>query len=162
MPTRIFIILTCCLLGAAVSAQNRGSGAQGRKPDSVATSRDSRNDHQAPVKWWTDDKIRRELGLTARQVEKLEAAFEVSMSRLRVDKPEMDRKQAKFSELLARPSAPEQDLLQAAAELDLARYNVNRERTTMLVRMHIVLTPDQRKGLEAIRKRNDAGKTQSR
>ena len=84
------------------------------------------------------------------------------MSRLRVDKPEMDCKQTKFSELLARPSAPEQDLLQAAAELDLARYNVNRERTTMLVRMHIVLTPDQRKGLEAIRKRSDAGKTQSR
>jgi Spy/CpxP family protein refolding chaperone len=162
MPTRIFIILTCCLLAAAVSAQNRGGGAQGRRPDSAATSRDSRNDHQATVKWWTDDKIKRELGLTARQVEKLEAAFEVSMSRLRVDKPEMDRKQAKFSELLARPSAPEQDLLQAAAELDLARYNVNRERTTMLVRMHIVLTPDQRKGLEAIRKRNEADKTQSR
>ena len=59
MPTRIFIIiLTCCLLAAAVSAQNRGSGAQGRKPDSAATSRDSRNDHQTPVKWWTDDKIR--------------------------------------------------------------------------------------------------------
>jgi hypothetical protein len=56
----------------------------------------------------------------------------------------------------------EQDLLQAAAELDLARYNVNRERTAMLVRMHIVLTPYQRKGLEAIRKRSDAGKTQSR
>jgi Spy/CpxP family protein refolding chaperone len=74
---------------------------------------------------------------------------------LRVDKDDLDRAQATFSELMERPTASELEFSRAVNRLELARYNVSKERTTMLVRIHSILTPDQRKGLEAIRKRND-------
>ena len=37
----------------------------------------------------------------------------------------------------------------------MARFSISKERTTMLVRIHSVLTPDQRRGLDAIAKRHD-------
>jgi hypothetical protein len=55
-----------------------------------------------------------------------------------------------------KPSASERDFSRAIDQLELARYNVSKERTMMLVRIHSVLTPDQRKGLEGIRKLNEA------
>ena len=80
------------------------------------------------------------------------------MERLRVDKDDLDRAQASFSQLMEKPSAGERDFARAVDQLELARYNVSKERTMMLVRIHSILTPDQRKGLETIRKRNDAEK----
>ena len=54
-----------------------------------------------------------------------------------------------------KPAAGEREFARAVDQLELARYNVSKERTMMLVRIHSVLTPEQRKGLEAIRKRNE-------
>ena len=56
------------------------------------------------------------------------------------------------------PKAEERDFRPVVNNLEMARYNVSKERTLMLVRIHSILTPEQRKGLEAIRKRNDADK----
>jgi len=105
--------------------------------------------------WWANEQYKQELKLTADQSARIEKVFESSMERLRGDKDDLDRAQATFSELMERPSAPELDFSRAVDRLELARYNVSKERTTMLVRIHIILTPEQRKGLEAIRKRND-------
>ena len=157
MRTRILtIVLTCCAL-AGVGAQDRG----GRGPDrrgAAATpdSHDTRTAPRPPFKWWAVDKIKQELKLTADQAARIEKVFQASMDQLRVDKDDLDRAQATFSELMERPSASELEFSRAVNRLELARYNVSKERTTMLVRIHSILTPDQRKGLEAIRKRNDA------
>jgi hypothetical protein len=72
-----------------------------------------------------------------------------------VDKDAMDRAQAEFAHLMELPSVLERDFSRSVEKLEMARFMVSKERTTMLVRIHIILTPDQRKGLEAIRKRND-------
>jgi Spy/CpxP family protein refolding chaperone len=149
------IVLTCCALGAGVlSAQNRGA-APDRKGASAPASHDARNDSRPPFKWWTVDKIKQELKLTSDQSARIEKAFQTSMDQLRTDKDDLDRAQATFSELMERPAVSELELSRAVSRLELARYTVSKERTTMLVRIHIILTPDQRKGLEAIRKRND-------
>ena len=159
MRTRTLpIVLTCCALAVGVaSAQSRGAG---RGPDrqgaSTPPSRDSRPDSRPPFKWWTVDKIRLELKLTSDQSARIERVFQASMERLRGDKDDLDRAQATFSELMEKPSAGELEFTRAVDRLELARYNVSKERTTMRVRIHSILTPDQRKGLEAIRKRNDA------
>ena len=57
---------------------------------------------------------------------------------------------------MERPAANQRELLKAAERLEMARYSIARERTTMLVRIHSVLTPEQRTGLDAIAKRHEA------
>ena len=157
MQTRIFtIILTCCALAVGVAgAQNRGGNGPDRKGASAPPSHDARNDARPPFKWWAVDTIKQELKLTPDQSARIEKVFQASVDRLRGDKDELDRAQATFSELMERPTATDMEFSRAVDRLELARYNVSKERTTMLVRIHSILTPDQRKGLEAIRKRND-------
>ena len=158
MRTRIFpIVLTCCALAVGiVGAQDRSGRAPDRGGASAPSGRgDSR---QAPLKWWTIDKYKQELKLTADQSARIEKVFQASMEQLRADKDALDRARATFSELMERPTAGEQEFSRAVDRLELARYNVSREQTFMLVRIHTILTPEQRKGLDAIRKRNDADK----
>ncbi len=50
----------------------------------------------------------------------------------------------------------QRELLKAAERLEMARYSIAKERTMMRVRIHSVLTPEQRKGLDAIAKRHEA------
>jgi Spy/CpxP family protein refolding chaperone len=148
------VIFSCCALatvaGQAVSpALQAPQSHDSRKGDVKPAPR-------PPFKWWAIDKYKQELKLTAEQSIEIEKIFQASMERLRVDKDDFDRAQTSFSELMGKPSAGERDFSRAVDQLELARYNVSKERTIMLVRIHRVLTPDQRKGLEAIRKRNEA------
>ena len=78
------------------------------------------------------------------------------MTRLRADKDDLDRVQGDFRTLMEQPQASQRELLKAAERLEMARFLISKERTQMLVRIHSVLTPDQRKGLDTIAKRHEA------
>ena len=78
------------------------------------------------------------------------------MARMKADKEDLDRAQGDFRQLMERPTASQRELLKAAERLEMARYSIAKERTTMLVRIHSVLTPEQRRGLDAIAKRHEA------
>ena len=148
------VIFTCCavatLVGqAAAPAAQAPQGRDSQKADAKPAPR-------PPFKWWAIDKYKQELKLTTDQSAEIEKIFQASMERLRVDKDDFDRAQTNFSQVMDKPSAGEREFARAIDQLELARYNVSKERTVMLVRIHSVLTPDQRKGLEAIRKRNQA------
>jgi Spy/CpxP family protein refolding chaperone len=160
MRTRTFaIVLTCCALAVGVvGAQNRAGQGPDRKGDSAPAPHDTRPAPRPPFKWWAIDKYKQELKLTADQTAHIETVFQASMEQLRADKDALDRAQATFSDLMERPTVTELEFSRAVDRLELARYNVSKERTTMLVRIHSILTPDQRKGLDAIRKQNDANK----
>ena len=75
---------------------------------------------------------------------------------MKADKEDLDRAQSDFRQLMERPAANQRELLKAAERLEMARYSIAKERTMMLVRIHSVLTPEQRKGLDAIAKRHEA------
>jgi len=138
---------------AAAPAASAQQGQDARKPSSSEPSRQTAP--HPPFKWWAIDKYKQELKLTPTQTQEIERVFQASMDRLRIDKDDFDRAQNGFSDLMQRPSVGDRDFQRAVDSLELARYNMNKERTTMLVRIHNILTPDQRKGLEAIKKRND-------
>ncbi|HKY20731.1 MAG TPA: Spy/CpxP family protein refolding chaperone [Vicinamibacterales bacterium] len=109
-----------------------------------------------PSRWWTIEKIKQELKLTAEQSAEIEQIVQQSMARLKGDKEDLDRAQSDFRQLMERPNVSERELLKVAERLEMARYSISKERTTMLVRIHIVLTPEQRRGLDAIAKRHEA------
>jgi Spy/CpxP family protein refolding chaperone len=150
-------VFSCCALAIGM-AQEPNAHGQDRKGAPAPDAHDSRLAPRPPFKWWAIDKFKQELKLTNEQSAEIEKVFQASMERLRVDKDDLDRAQSSFSQLMEKTSAGEREFARAVDQLELARYNVSKERTTMLVRIHNILTPDQRKGLEAIRKRNDGDK----
>jgi len=106
-----------------------------------------------PSRWWTTEKFKQELKLTSEQSTEIEEIVQASMGRLKAEKDDLDRAQSDFRQMMEQPHTPQRELLKAAERLEMARYMISKERTTMLVRIHSVLTPDQRRGLDAIAKR---------
>jgi Spy/CpxP family protein refolding chaperone len=149
MRTILSVVLTCCVLTLpALPAEARTS--QQSKADS------SRSTPRPPSRWWTNERYRQELRLSAEQSAQIERIVQESMSRLKGDKEDLDRAQSDFRQLMERPYASERDLLKAAERLEMARYSISKVRTTMLVRIHSVLTPEQRRGLDAIAQRHES------
>jgi Spy/CpxP family protein refolding chaperone len=125
----------------ARASQDKSPGTQSARP---------------PSHWWKTERYVQELRLTPDQSAEIEQIVQASMARLKADKDDLDRAQSDFRLLMERPNAPQRELLKAAERLEMARYSISKERTTMLVRIHSVLTPDQRRGLDAIAKRHEA------
>ena len=136
-------------------------------PVEARTSQQSKSDstHSAPrppYNWWKTEKYKQELRLSAEQSAEIERIVQGSMARLKGDKEDLDRSQTDFRQLMERPDTSERELLKAAERLEMARYSISKERTTMLVRIHSVLTPEQRRGLDAIAKRHESERNRPR
>jgi Spy/CpxP family protein refolding chaperone len=150
-------ILTLALISAAALAAPAGPAS--RLEARTAQQDKSVSSHAAPrppFNWWKTDKYKQELKLTAAQSAEVEQIVQGSLARMKADKEDLDRAQSDFRQLMERPAANQRELLKAADRLEMARYSIARERTTMLVRIHSVLTPEQRRGLDAIAKRHEA------
>jgi Spy/CpxP family protein refolding chaperone len=149
------IIAMAVVVGFALAAPVGLTGLEAR-----ATQQDSKSSNpyppRPPSRWWTIDKYKTELKLSPEQSAEIEEIVQSAMGRMKADKEDLDRAQIDFRQLMERPNANQRELLKAADRLEMARYSISKERTTMLVRIHSVLTADQRRGLDAIAKRYEA------
>ena len=109
-----------------------------------------------PPEWWKTPKYMQELKLTAEQSAQLEQIIIAGRARMTASKEDLDRAESDFRQLMSQPKVPQHQLLSAAERLEMARYSIAKERTMMTVRIHSVLTPEQRAGLAAIAKRHEA------
>ena len=149
------IILTVALIGCALAASEGLSRVQASaQQQSVAPA--AHQSSRRPPAWWKTPKYVQELKLTAEQTAQLERIITAGRAQMTADKEDLDRAESEFRQLMSQPSAPQRELLKAAEHLEMARYSIAKERTMMTVRIHSVLTPDQRKGLAAIAKRHEA------
>jgi Spy/CpxP family protein refolding chaperone len=147
----LHLVFICCAL-AAVSGVPAGVEAaqqpsQGNKPDAHPAPR-------RPSEWWKTPRYMQELKLTAKQSAELDQIIQASRARMTADKEDLDRAHSDFRQLMERPDANQRELLRAAERLEMARYSIAKERTMMGVRIHSILTPDQRRGLDVIAKRH--------
>jgi Spy/CpxP family protein refolding chaperone len=149
-----FMFIVGALAAPALPVEALAS--QQAKPD------ESRETPRPPSRWWMSEKYRQELRLTAEQSAEIERIVQGSMARLKGDKDDLDQAQTDFRHLMERSNAAERELLKAADRLEMARYSISKERTTMLVRIHTVLTPEQRLGLDIIAKRHEAERQRRR
>ena len=148
----LHILLICSALAATggVARLEAGSSQQrGKAPDSHPSPR-------RPPDWWKTPRYMQELKLTPEQSAELDQIIQASRARMTADKEDLDRAQSDFRQLMERPAANQRELLKAAERLEMARYSMAKERTMMGVRIHSLLTPEQRKGLEAIARRHQA------
>jgi len=126
----------------ARSSQQSGPSGHGDQPT------------RRPPAWWKTPKYMQELKLTAEQSAELDRIITAGRAQMTADKEDLDRAESDFRQLMSQPNVPKRQLLQAAERLEMARYSIAKERTMMTVRIHSVLTPDQRTGLAAIAKRH--------
>jgi Spy/CpxP family protein refolding chaperone len=151
------IILTVAFMcGALVAPVGLSARLEARNAQQQNKSANPHSAPRPPFNWWKTDKYKHELKLTAAQSAEVEQIVQGSLARMKADKEDLDRAQSDFRLLMERPAASERELLKAAERLEMARYSIAKERTMMAVRIHSVLTPDQRRGLDAIAKRHEA------
>lgn len=104
-------------------------------------------------KWWQKDTIQAELALTADQSAKLEQVYQSLYPRLSGGKESLDRLEKRLSDLIAPGTASEGDVMKLVYEVEDARAALNRTRTLMVYRMHLLLTPEQRLKMKAMHDR---------
>jgi len=93
-------------------------------------------------KWWQSETFKRELGLSADQSAKIEAIFQKTVPVLRQEKDALDRAQADFNQMIE--ASDDAQVMAQVGVVEVARSELNKSRTMMLLRMRRVLTPDQR------------------
>jgi Spy/CpxP family protein refolding chaperone len=147
MRMMLLVAIICALAAPAGLAGREWNATQQDKPSNTFSN------PRPPSNWWKTAKYMQELKLTTEQSTEIEQIVQASMGRLRGDKDDLDRAQSEFRQLMEQPHTPQRELLKAAERLEMARFLISKERTQMLVRIHNVLTPDQRRGLDAIAKR---------
>lgn len=146
-------VFICTALAVSLPTHLDASGQQQQqKPGTQGTHPSPRR----PSEWWKTPRYMQELKLTARQSTELDQIIQASRARMTADKEDLDRAQSDFRQLMERPDTNQRELLKAAERLEMARYSIAKERTMMGVRIHSVLTPEQRRGLDAIARRHEA------
>jgi Spy/CpxP family protein refolding chaperone len=102
-------------------------------------------------KWWQDESVKQEIGLSARQTRKIDGIFNASMPELIKAKRELDRLERELMPFV--DSATDDAGLVARVEaVEMARAELNKHRSVMLLRMRLALTVEQRVKLEALQK----------
>jgi Spy/CpxP family protein refolding chaperone len=149
------MIFTAALIGALIASAELPWRVEAHASQQDKSS-NSHSNPRPPSNWWKTPTYMQELKLTSEQSNQIEEIVQASIARLRGDKDDLDRAQTEFRQLMEQPNAPQRELLKAAERLEYSRFQISKERTSMLVRIHSVLTPDQRRGLDAIAKRNEA------
>jgi Spy/CpxP family protein refolding chaperone len=103
----------------------------------------------APFVWWRSEQVRKELGLTTDQSDRIGRIWEAARPELRQEWDELSKLEDKLSQLI-QSDADEAVLSRQIDRVETARATANKTRSVMLVQMFKVLTPDQRSTLNAL------------
>lgn len=101
-------------------------------------------------KWWKDVEIRKELGLSTRQSDKVDQIWESTVPSIRAAHEEMEGLQAELSRLIRENTADEKVVALQIDRVEAQRSQINKARSLMLYRMHRVLSKTQHDTLTAL------------
>lgn len=108
-------------------------------------------------KWWQAEAVRSELGLTADQATRIERLFQATLPDLRTCKRTLDQEQQRLSRLMQDDGSEELEIERQVDRVEDARSLLSKTRTLMLFRIRRLLSPEQRRSLDAIHARSDRG-----
>lgn len=100
---------------------------------------------KVPLRWWRDDVIRSRLGLTGIQVDRIDLIFDTFLSMQRERWSVFHRLEEELSECLRQQNPPEAKVIEQIGRVEMARFELQKNRQIMLFRIHQVLRPEQRR-----------------
>lgn len=160
------LLVTCAPAGRLSASASAGQQVRPAAPAAAKDNKDNKDkdrdkdkaepkpDERERWKWWLYD--RAELGISDQQSKDINAIFESTLPKLRETRQELDKAEDDMARIIKEHKA---DLAVVSGQLDRlesARSQHNKTRTLMLYRMHLLLSPEQRTKLEALRARRDA------
>jgi len=117
----------------------------------AAAASPEKNEKQARrTKWWKDDAIKKELGLSITQADKIDHIWESTVPSIRAAHNEMEGLEAELSRLIREHTADEKVVALQIDRVEALRSQINKARSLMLFRMHRVLNATQHKALTKI------------
>lgn len=102
-----------------------------------------------PFLWWRNEQSKKELGLTADQVARINQIHQSTIGELRQEVDDLQKCEAKLDRLLE-TSTDEALLARQIDRVETARANLNKTRSLMFVRMRQVLSAEQRSRLKVM------------
>jgi Spy/CpxP family protein refolding chaperone len=164
----VLALLITCVPGATSAArpeqQARPAAAQIPAAKDNKDNKDNKDKPQNGVtpgdrerwKWWLYDRV--ELAINDQQSAAINEIFESTIPKLRETRQELDRAEEELSRTIKEHKADIAVVSGQLERVESARSKYNKTRVLMLYRMHLLLSPEQRTRLEAIRARNDQGR----
>jgi Spy/CpxP family protein refolding chaperone len=154
-------VLTCAPAFGAPAAAQQGRAdkpvpardGRAQTPPAPAAAAPKPDDRERG-KWWLYD--RAELGITEKQSNDINQVFESVFPKLRETRQELDRAEAELSRTIMEHKADVATISMLVDRVESVRSQNSKMRVLMLYQMHLLLTPEQRTKLEALRARRDA------
>lgn len=101
-------------------------------------------------KWWQDEKVKAELGLTAEQVTNLDNVFLELIPRMAAEKETLDKLEIHLSDVIREANVSEAEVVRQIDVVEAARSALGKTRTLMVYRLYRSLSPDQRTKMKAL------------
>jgi Spy/CpxP family protein refolding chaperone len=131
-------------------------GASRQNPGAKRPDQD-KDRRQPPPKWWVEEPMRGELGITDQQSAAIEQLWQKTIPKLREARDHLDTLEEQLSRMI-RDSSDEAAVVAQIEKVENTRSEANKARTLMLYRMNRVLTPDQRDKLKAMHDKYEASR----
>ncbi len=106
--------------------------------------------HAQGFKWWQDEKVKTELGLTAEQVVNLDNVFLELIPRMAAEKEALDTLEGQLSSVVRDANMSEAEVIRQIDAVEAARSALGKTRTLMIYRLYRSLSPDQRTKMKAL------------
>jgi Spy/CpxP family protein refolding chaperone len=142
----LLLTLLCSSAPAAAALCQQQRPEDPKKPQA-----DARPNDPPRFKWWLHPETRKELRLTEKQSKKIDEIWEATAPKLRETRHELERLEDALAKTIQENTADVATVTQQVERVERLRAENNAMRTVMIYRMHLLLTPEQRPKVDAIR-----------
>jgi Spy/CpxP family protein refolding chaperone len=146
-----FVLLTLLCSGRTVEASS--CEHQQRADDPKKSQAGSKPNEPPRFKWWLHPESRSDLGLSDHQSKKIDEVWESTAPKLREKWQELEKLEEVLAKTFKETTADVSIVAQLVEKVEKLRAENAATRTVMLYRMHVLLTPEQRAKVDAIRAR---------
>jgi Spy/CpxP family protein refolding chaperone len=125
-------------------------GEPGKKPDAAQP------DGPPRWKWWLHADSRKELGISDKQSRKIDEIWESYAPKQRERSHELEKLEQALAQTIRENVADVLVVAQQVEKVEKLRAEYNMNRTVMIYRIHLLLTPEQRTKVDELRARMEA------
>lgn len=149
--------------GGSPSSQ-RGSNVQSQQPPAQTPAAGGQRQggpgrtDSGPWEWWNDEAVKKDLGLTPKQVRDINRIYEARAREMKPINDELDKQAAEMGKLARERTVDVAVFAIQVGRVELLRSELNKSRAVMFYAMYKHLTADQNTKLREIRDKRFAGR----
>lgn len=140
---------------AATQTSQASTGQRATTPPATAGPASHPGQPAPPKPWWQDDAVKKDLGLTPKQLKDIDQLFENDRAKLSQLSTDWHQQETELNRLVMEGGVDERVIALKLDLVEASRVQFNKIRTLMVYRMYRVMTPEQNKKLQAIKELQD-------